>query len=187
MWADILCYVLVETRGFCYGFAFAVLEKFCYTKPAFSRPPFFGGWTSFLRGFEPSISIRYKKNRQTAVFFISGRNERILLWLRLRCPWKILLHKTGVLPPAFFRRLNLLSPEVRVPSYPMSYKKKRQTAVFFITGRNERIWTSGPYVPNVVLYQAELRFDCDKRVLLFLIYPVKPFLIVCWQYLDFMI
>ena len=36
---------------------------------------------------------------------------------------------------------------------------KRYPFLFFYIGRNERIRTSGPYVPNVVLYQAELRFD----------------------------
>ena len=54
----------------------AVLEKFCYTKPAFSRPPFFGGW-------------------------------------------------------------NLLSPEVRVPSYPVSLKKPPNGGLFYNWSKRE--------------------------------------------------
>ena len=30
-------------------------------------------------------------------------------------------------------------------------------------GRSERIWTSGPYVPNVVLYQTELHSDGKRQ------------------------
>jgi hypothetical protein len=33
-----------------------------------------------------------------------------------------------------------------------------------MTGRRERIRTSGPYVPNVVLYQAELLSDAGRRI-----------------------
>lgn len=33
---------------------------------------------------------------------------------------------------------------------------KQERAGFSLIGRGERIRTSGPYVPNVVLYQAEL-------------------------------
>jgi hypothetical protein len=33
---------------------------------------------------------------------------------------------------------------------------------YWKNGRSERIRTSGPYVPNVVLYQAELHSDTQK-------------------------
>ncbi len=41
-----------------------------------------------------------------------------------------------------------------------AHQLKRHPMGAFLVGRSERIRTSGPYVPNVVLYQAELHSEC---------------------------
>ncbi len=59
-----------------------------------------------------------------------------------------------------------ISPWVLIPPYPTI--KKPPNGGLFIIGRNDGIRTHGPYVPNVVLYQAELHSDAMKAFYTFL-------------------
>ena len=54
------------------------------------------------------------------------------------------------------------------PAGYFRHKKKRKDSLSLsFNGRNEGIRTLGPYVPNVVLYQAELHSVCPTLICLF--------------------
>ena len=97
-------------------------------------------------------SIQQKKSRHTGGIFLVGRNDWIysgLKSLTLRAACGVAYAIDSAEP------LRWSEPLLR----NLFIKKPPASSGIFINGRNDWIRTSDPYVPNVVLYQAEPRSD----------------------------
>ena len=130
-------------------------------RPAYSHPPLPCSRTSFFGGSNPRSKIQIQKKPATrAGFFVSGRDERIVLDIATQCSFHC-AHRP-VADRRSSARLSLVveppSSEVQILVPKFRYKKKPTTrAGFFVSGRDERIRTSDFLHPMQALYQTELR------------------------------